>query len=482
MIRKHWGGWAALLWVSSCNGKLVLPDPNGAAGSDAGSGSSAGAAGRRAMAGSGGDDSSAGAGGGNAGDGPTGGWDTAGSGGHIIQGGSGGSVIQGGSGGTFDSGQLGRSCIPGGTVSDGSGVAKTDVVTFERCAAGLSCNAQGKCAETPDCPQATGSCVIRRPVLEGPGAAGAGSMGGSGGSEGVQQRAGVQDMTGDATRLYWVEYGTRDALGNYQSDGVLKSYAFADAAQTTLDDHLAGPLQVAVTANDAYVFTDGGGLIDSAADGRVRRIPLSGGTGTELGAFERGYFVTNASKAFWSDYYEWYVADASGWTKIPGGQGANMGAADATDLYFASFVGLSSLPIAGGTVRPVASASHPFALARDLVYGVEPVGGDAVLNQVAKSGGTYARIRALGSGSPRKIAIVGDRYFVSLERRVDSFINREDSILTGLIAGDSKPVRLVQVTVPNRARNLMFVATSTTLYWSDGGAIYRREVSDPVAP
>ena len=468
MIRKHWAGWTALLLVVSCNGKLVLPasDSGGAGGSDADAGGAAGAAGHRTLPTAGAGDAGEGA--------------TAGSGGSLSAG-AGGSTTEGGSGGTFEPGRLGLPCIPGGSVSEGSGVAKANILTLDRCAAGLGCNAQGVCAEIPDCPQATGLCVLRRPVLEGPGAAGAGNMGGAGGSEGVRQHAGVQDLTSDSKHLYWVEYGSRDALGNYESDGALKSYAFVDAAQATLDEHLKGPLQVRVTSNDAYVFTDGAALIGSPADGRVRRVPLSGGTATELGSFMRGYFVTNESKAFWSDYYSWYVANGTDWTPLPGGDGANTGAADASDLYYTSALGLSSVPVTGGTVRSVASAGYPFALDGDLVYGVEPVDGGSVLSKVAKSGGAYARLRALGPGSPGAIAIVGERYFVSLTQNNESY-KREDSILTGLITSDAKPVRLVQQTVSYRARELLFAGTATTLYWSDGGAIYRRGVSGPTAP
>jgi hypothetical protein len=196
-----------------------------------------------------------------------------------------------------------------------------------------------------------------------------------------------------------------------------------------------------------------------------------------LGGF--GLFATKGDRAYWNDSQNWYFADTTGWTPLASG-GATVAAVDDTTLYTAGS-SLQSLPIAGGTPTTLNNAGYPFALGDNLIYGLEEIDDGIVINKLPKTGGAWVRILALGGGSPRKIVVVGDRYFVSVERRL-FYSNREDSILTGLFTGNAPPVRIVQQVRSDRLPSMLFAATATTLYWSDGRAVYQRALSEVTAP
>ena len=501
MTRSRWGCWTALALLVGCNGKIELPgataggaggkEPtaDGAGGKEptAGAGAQGGASGSGAggkshgtaglqNAGAAGDDERGGGGAGGTESGGTGGLDSWGTAG----------IATGGAGGTLEPGQLGAECLPGSTANDGNGVTNTSIVTLTRCAADLVCGSQGKCVSMPNCPQASGPCVVRRPVLEGPmpssGAGGAdGGFAGYGNIPVVRARVGVQDMASDGAHLYWAEYGSRDALGNYKNNGALLSYSFADGALSSLSSNAVGPRQLAVTTQYVYLRTDGAALIGNPEDNRIWRFPLSGGAATEFGAFpDGGLFASHGERAFFNDGRNWYVANTTGWTVFPDSSPAYFAAADDTTLFY-NWASLQSLPVAGGTATALASQLFPFALGDALIYGLEQVDAGVLINKLPKTGGTWTRILALGSGSPQSIAVVGDRYFVSVQRYLD-FVGREDSILTGPLDGSASPVRIVQQVRTGSPPGLLFEATATALYWSDGRGVYRRALSEATAP
>src|SRR6185295_13943323 len=107
--------------------------------------------------------------------------------------------------------------------------------------------------------------------------------------------------------LYWTDYGTRDALGNHQHDGVVRSYDFANGAVATVTSGLAGPTGIGVTDGYVYVELDGGPLTLGASEPKIWRVPLAGGTlelvqdqqalGQAGAQFSRS-FVSSGSSAF----------------------------------------------------------------------------------------------------------------------------------------------------------------------------------------
>jgi hypothetical protein len=120
------------------------------------------------------------------------------------------------------------------------------------------------------------------------------------------------------------------------------------------------------------------------------------------------------------------------------------------------------------------SGSYPFVLSGATIYGLESIYNPQglVLSKVAKSGGAWQRIRALGSGSAGRPQIVGDRYFFdSNENNVDT---TKTNLTTGSLTTSDPLVRILELSV----RTLPWVATADTLYWSDGRAIYQWRLSD----
>jgi len=496
MIRNHWGCWTVLAMLVGCNGKLVLPggDSAGAGGDSAGVGgmSTAGGAGRAYVTGgSGGDYAGGGASGGG------GELEIGGVAGESVVGGapngnSAGWFEGSGAGGTIEPGQLGQPCIPGGTVSEGSGFTATEIVTLDHCLSGLACASSGKCTNIPDCPRPSGVCVLRRPKLgaeasAGPtGSSGAPNSGGSGGSFAgaapvpTPNEVGVLDLTADDSSLYWVEYGTRDSLGNYQNDGVAMSYSFADKKTHVLASALAGAQRIVPTTLHAYVAVDGGQLVGNPEQNQILRLPLAGGTPAAVGAFDYVFIAASSGDSLYlkaGDALKVITGDGA-FAPFLSGVGDDL-TADADSLYYSTSAGLVRAPVSGDPPTTVTPTSLPRALSGDWIYGLEGVDGGIMLEKIAKTGGTWTRTKALGPGTAQVLQMVGERYFIAATFW-NSFAS-SSSLLTGTLAADAKPVRITNLPDPNFTPT-KFVGTPSAVYWTDGRAIYQRPLSDAPAP
>jgi len=506
MIRSHWGCWTVLAMLVGCNGKLVLPgsisagaggDSAGAGGDNAGAGgmSTAGTSGRVNEAGAGGVHNPgagrAGLGGenmvgGEAGEFSMGGAPNAGSGG----------IDVGGAGGTIEPGQLGRPCIPGGTVREGSGFTATEIVTLDHCVSGLDCASNGKCAKIPDCPQTTGVCVLHRPTLGAEASFPSGTVGsssaGAPGSGGFGQtlpaptprEVGSLDLTADDSALYWVDYGTRDSLGNYQNDGVAMSYSFADKKTNVLASALAGPQHIVPTTLHAYIAVDGGQLVGSPVQNQVLRLPLAGGTPSAVGGFAQ-FIAAHSGDSLYlqaGDTVNVIGGEESAFTPfLTGVDIHDRITADSDSLYYTTSAGLERAPISGAPPTTVTSSSLARSVSGEWIYGLELIDGGIMLEKVAKSGGTWSRIKALGPGNARVLQMVGDRYFVTATFWDQSVLSSSASLLTGTLAAADNPVRIMNLTNPDLTPT-KFVGTASAVYWTDGRAIYQRPLSDAPAP
>jgi hypothetical protein len=296
----------------------------------------------------------------------------------------------------------------------------------------------------------------------------------------------------DDTHLYWIEYGTRDALGNYQHDGTLFSYGLADAKTTTLAANLPGPNALGITSTHAYVAVDGGPLIGNAAHAQVLRLPLSGGA-SELvqDAVSPNLFASVGDQAFWQSTWGIYTI-----LPTPGATANNLIsfysyaaelAADPNNLYYISSSGILSLPLAGASPNLVVSPGYTFALAADSVYGVETQ-GDAVagmiLDVAPKTGGAWTRERALGAGDyPDRLQIIGDRYVFSASPPFPAGSNNtgpdltKEYLETGLLSSTAAPLRLVEKSALQNNLRMLWTATATAVFWSDRSAIFSRSLN-----
>jgi hypothetical protein len=500
--------WVVLLAVA-CNGQITVDPGRGGAGGLAGNDTVAGGAG----VGSGG----AGAGGrmpqggdagkaplempagmagmGDGGNGFAGvGHSEGGYGGYVphTNGGYGGDIIWagygpvgGGGANQVSPGSLGQNCIPGALVTEADGSpAKAVIQTLTRCNDGLACDAENKCVPVPDCPQ-SGLCVLRRAEVGGNGGSGgtggasnmgvAGSFNWSGyGGDGsvlppiAAAEVGVVAMTGSESHVYWIEYGTRNALGTYQHDGTVMSYDTALGTTKTIASGLEGPIGLGLTTTHAYIYVDGGRLIGTRTIPQLLRVPLAGGTaelvqdGTLFGITGAGErkrrpdFGAVGSQAFW----------------LKG-----------TEIY--------SMTSEANAV-PTVVESVPDTVERDLaglvehddgIFGLEAVDGGALLSRAPKNGGEFERVRALGAGYPSWLQGAGDRYFLrTLLQGVlgsDGQYRSETQVLTAGFVSTDPPIRLLHRRSLGTVLDGLWVGTNDTLYWSEGRAIYKQPLPTP---
>jgi len=534
------GCWGLLL-VVGCNGKLT-PDPGDGIGGSGGEHSVAGSAGKyvgtaghagAGVGGHGGADvgtagngqagftfggSNYGTGGvdGVAGNG-TGGVDGVagyasggvagyGTGGDFTTAGIGGSICTN-CGGAPPVGSLGQPCIPGGLVTEADGSpAKTQIRVLTHCNDGLSCNAQGQCVAVPDCPQSGDLCVMRRAALSEGSGGGSGSMGGSSsvGTAGTGQggngqtvyismdASGVTALTSSESRVYWVEYGTRDPLGNYKHDGALLAYTIADGTTSVVASGLEGPIGVELTTSHAYVYVDGARPIGTPAHSQLLRVPLAGGSAELVQDGARpSSFAAAGSRAFWiRNYTEGNPAifsmtsdaNAVPTEYLSGSFYGTSLTIDATDLYYSTDQGLMRSAIASAAPVALGITAGEFVLHGDGVFGLESITAGGLLRRAPKTGGEYLRVRALGSGTPSRLRAVGDRYFLSVAQSghwTGWGWASTPQVLTAGFVGTEPPIRLLDRTTQTTSADQLWVGTADTLYWSDGRTIYKQPLPTP---
>ncbi|HEY5376955.1 MAG TPA: hypothetical protein VIK01_24910, partial [Polyangiaceae bacterium] len=251
-----------------------------------------------------------------------------------------------------------------------------------------------------------------------------------------------QDIRGaDANdqKVYWTDYGTKDKLGNYKTNGRLLARSLDGGAISVVADSLAGPEAVGLSAGYAYVALDQRDETDLPSG--VMRVPLIGGAPQPLQSLAQGY----TPQAFFTtpDYEYWNSADGvSRVAQTDGAQveifypnpvGGNLAlfspifAVDDTSLFFFSEVSAGNLsfgttssiwaiPLAGGPAKKL--ANYPggmLDLQGDYIYGIEKVdfGGPAYLTRVAKTGGAWKRVGEAHNGTRwANIAVEGDHYLV----------------------------------------------------------------------
>ena len=195
-----------------------------------------------------------------------------------------------------DAGKIGKTCIPGGLVTEAEGTsAEATIKTLARCDAGLSCTAQGKCDAVSDCQHSSGTCTLRRVEVD---------QSIYDGMNTGRAYTGIVALAASDSHLYWLEYGTRDALENYLHDGALLSYSLADQTTTTVATGLDGPIRFGLTTTHVYISTYEQGVTGIS---HLLRVPLTGGTVEQVQEDPRYadafvYFAAVGSQAFWDHY------------------------------------------------------------------------------------------------------------------------------------------------------------------------------------
>jgi hypothetical protein len=388
-------------------------------------------------------------------------------------------------------GTLGEACIPGATANAGTGLATAQVTTLNHCFAGLSCSAAGKCVRIPNCPQPVGPCVVAEVVpslgMGGAPSAGGGYAGSSGGPGGGYGQivaeadiSGVTSLSADSANLYWLQYGTRDALGNHQGDGALMAMDLATQERTQILSHLPGPIAFGLTTAHVFVFVDGGGLIGTLVHPQLLRFPLQGGAaqiiqdGAPPLSPSSQTFLSSQDQAFWHGATGLYALSGSATTATVFNSSSFCQPidADSDNLYFWIANSFFRAPLAGGALTDLTLEARPAALNGDFLYGLEASGDGTLLTRAAKSSGTWQRVRALGSGYPRTLKTSGDRYFWDWA----SPSSPRSGISTALFS-DSLPA--TQIVGPEEDAALYWVGTADKLYWSDGQRIFARSFASP---
>ena len=311
------------------------------------------------------------------------------------------------------------------------------------------------------------------------------------------ERNGVMALTASESRLYWVEYGTRGPIGDYQHDGALLTYAFDDGTISVIASDLDGPIGVEITTTHAYVYVDGAQPLGAPIRAQLLRVPLAGGSAelVQDGALPWSFlggrssnFVAADGRAFWNTQgtetpaklYS-MTSDADAIPSVFVTEGTIAMAIDGSDLYYSTQSALMRSPIAQAAPIAIQVPVIGFVLHDDSIYTIFELNSDgATLQRVPSSGGGFEAVRGLGAGMAGRLRRVGDRYFCeSSPQKLPNTGLGERRVLTGSFGNDGPLTQLLQR--PNRLSSIdhLWVATASALYWSDGRTIYEQPLPTP---
>lgn len=337
------------------------------------------------------------------------------------------------------------------------------------------------------------------------------AVGGGGGDGNVQfscpdctvlaETSDIRAVWASNERVYWIEYGGFDPLGNYQDDGRLLAVPVTGGESEVISSGLQGPTQLGVSENFAYVIEER----SSAAQGplELSRISLDTGEPERLQPLPEGldhpydgvtqnwfrrYFAVAGESAYWLNDGAIYRMPEAGTTApealLETESSLLTLLADESKLFLHDAAGVTTLPLAGGVPSPLwtssaAAALDCLSLADGYLYGSE-AGPTSYLGRLPKVGGSYQRIVPAFSPWISRLRVDGSRYIADAAPWNDSGEGVAETNLSEGSLDDSTSQHVVAVSplwgVELGRRQFIWRAwdaTNTTIYLGYEDRLYQ---------
>jgi hypothetical protein len=331
------------------------------------------------------------------------------------------------------------------------------------------------------------------PIIELPDA-GAGGEGGEGDAAFtcptctvVSDQQNVHGVSVSGGKVYWVDYGKTDHLGNYDNNGRLFARDLSGGAQTLIADGLTRPEELSINGDYAYLVLNR--KTQSWAPDHVLRVPLAGGdpatlsTSTVNESAVRHRFSVTAGYEYWISeggvVRVATTADAQTETVLSA-RGVQQITNDGTTLFFEGNGGFWSVPLAGGD--PVQIYAYEDAFFEDSYYSPTAHGADlyavrfpslhaddknTYLVRIPKTGGIWTR---LGTLTPyvSELAIDGDRMFLAGYADNNAFNLFQGSLSTPEV----QTKLLTSTSIDNSSRLRSWAVSSSGVFYGGDLGLY----------
>lgn len=360
---------------------------------------------------------------------------------------------------------------------------------------GSTANAQAGGGSTAD---AAGSSNVEPPPIDGGAGGAARETCDVGNGCPFQDGNAITALTASDTKLYWVEHGSTDDLGNFRNDGRLLARAFDSEEVEELAGDLEGPIGVALTTTHVYVFLDqhwDGGRHDALA-----RVPIEGGSAevVQLDAEPRGtgrlgcecLVHAGATAYFLLEHGIYAVGPEDTQAALLVEEPSNALAVNGDHLYYQA-VNLATsdgdvrrVPLAGGASELVsAEGLRHIQISGNYVYALDESGDSVVyLTRMPVTGGPWTRLRETRPGDFGWRLMLSGSYFFH-----DNFPpgRPEGEEVTGegweVIQGsldDAANARRILYFETQHPETFLtaWVGTSAGVFWTDGEVIRRRDL------
>jgi hypothetical protein len=226
----------------------------------------------------------------------------------------------------------------------------------------------------------------------------------------------IRGVAANDTKVFWIDYGTSDALGNY--DGQLMARDLSGGATTVLASALPGPESVSLSSQYAYMFVDQ--RTEPAHAIGVIRVPLAGGAAQPLQSLTQPasystYRVFAAGSGY--EYWNWdgavyRIAETAGATveTFLEARGVLSIAIAGSAMYFQDTAGIWSVPLAGGTPTSafeIDQQSLQLQLVDTNYLYARETASSFYLTRMPRAGGAWARVANLDYWSQLELDSAG---------------------------------------------------------------------------
>ncbi len=249
----------------------------------------------------------------------------------------------------------------------------------------------------------------------------------------------IRGLAASGEAIYWVDFGTKDTLGNYNEDGKLNVIAKpTGVAAQTVASGLHEPQALSLTANYAYIFA---GEVGTGATRGIVRVPLAGGAAESLQTLPNASFTSYRVFATTPGYVYWTwggavyrIADTSGATMetFIAARGVTHIVGSTSVLYFEDATGIFSDDPATGTPVSFSAAGQSIDSVltnltiqfadSDYLYAIEEPatsqGGHVYLSRAAPVDGAWKRVAPSPQVDPGldstwdQLSVLGVNYFL----------------------------------------------------------------------
>ncbi|HEU5073213.1 MAG TPA: hypothetical protein VFU02_03555 [Polyangiaceae bacterium] len=302
----------------------------------------------------------------------------------------------------------------------------------------------------------------------------------------------IRALATDGTRLYWIEYGTEDDLGNSRYDGRIMAQDLVGGATEPVVEDLGDPVGLALSESYFYVHAERWLHESGGETTALVRLPRAGGAAeliqddlSSRGPEGNGNCPYPCFAATRDFSYFYHLGSIHRVSEEPGATSSVLWAGadppfvcDPENTVYANTQahGLEQLPFEAEEAEPLREYVQSFQWDAGALYWVEVPNDSAYLVRWQRGEGPSERVAELTRRGPNRtsLKVAQGHYFVFLENWSEG--EEVSMIVSGSLAEPERVTKRVELAYPFDGGSYFsqrWLGTPEAIYWIEDGAIVR---------